>query len=144
MFKKYNMSKWASRILIISGLVQSAVITTHINLIINLYSTIVGFYMFGFVLFTIVNILNGVNFSSKKSLVTLITTAITSMIQSTFAVLYVSVLLEEVSKYADVTMDQQMITSMGFIGLSSALTLISVLLATLFYFKKTDSYQLYL
>lgn len=138
------MSKWASRILIISGLVQSAVITTHINLIINLYSTIVGFYMFGFVLFTIVNILNGVNFSSKKSLVTLITTAITSMIQSTFAVLYVSVLLEEVSKYADVTMDQQMITSMGFIGLSSALTLISVLLATLFYFKKTDSYQLYL
>lgn len=144
MFKKYNMSKWASRILILSGLIQSAVITSHINLIINLYSTIVGFYMFGFVLFTIVNILNGVNFSSKKSLVTLITTYVTSAIQFTFAVLYVRVLLSEISKYAEVTMDQQMITSMGFIGLSTALTLISVLLATLFYFKKTDSYQLYL
>lgn len=144
MFKKYNMSKWASRILILSGLIQSAVITTHINLIINLYSTIVGFYMFGFVLFTIVNILNGVNFSSKKSLVTLITTFITSMIQTTFAVLYVGVLLQEISKYAEVSMDRQMLTSMGFIGLSTALTLISVLLATVFYFKKTESYQLYL
>jgi len=144
MFKKYNMSKWASRILILSGLIQSAVITSHINLIINLYSTIVGFYMFGFVLFTIVNILNGVNFSSKKSLVTLITTFVTSMIQTIFAVLYVGVLLQEVNKYAEVSMDQQMLTSMGFIGLSTALTLISVLLATLFYFKKTDSYQLYL
>lgn len=138
------MSKWASRILILSGLIQSAVITSHINLIINLYSTIVGFYMFGFVLFTIVNILNGVNFSSKKSLVTLITTFVTSMIQTIFAVLYVGVLLQEVNKYAEVSMDQQMLTSMGFIGLSTALTLISVLLATLFYFKKTDSYQLYL
>ena len=102
------------------------------------------FRSFGFVLFTIVNILNGVNFSSKKSLVTLITTYVTSAIQFTFAVLYVRVLLSEISKYAEVTMDQQMITSMGFIGLSTALTLISVLLATLFYFKKTDSYQLYL
>jgi hypothetical protein len=138
------MSKWASRILILSGLIQSAVITSHINLIINLYSTIVGFYMFGFVLFTIVNILNGVNFSSKKSLVTLITTFVTSLIQTTFAILYIRVLLQEISKYAEVSMDQQMITSMGFIGLSTALTLISVLLATLFYFKKTDSYQLYL
>lgn len=144
MFKKYNMSKWASRILILSGLIQSGVITSHINLITNLYSTIVGFYMFGFVLFTIVNILNGVNFSSKKSLVTLATTYVTSAIQIAFAVLYVRVLFSEISKYAEVTMDQQMITSMGFIGFSTALTLISVLLATLFYFKKTDSYQLYL
>lgn len=138
------MSKWASRILVISGLIQSGVIKTHINFIISLYSQIIGFYMFAFVLFTIVNILNGVNFSSKKSLVPLVSTYVTSAIQIMFGWLYVSTVLSEVNQYAEIAFDKSASMSTGFIGLSVVMTLVAMVLASVHYFKKTEIIEDYL
>jgi len=140
---KTSLSVWGSRMLILSGLFQTMVITTHINMITNLYSTIIGFYMFAFVLFTIINILNGVNFAAKKSATTLITTYIVSVFQCSFAFLFAREALNEVKNIADVTLTKEMIMSLSYMGVSVGLTLAALTFVTIYYFKKQNDISIY-
>ena len=140
---KTSLSVWGSRMLILSGMFQSMVITTHINMMTNLYSTLIGFYMFAFVLFTIINILNGVNFAAKKSLVTLITTYIVSIIQCVFAALFVNTALYEVKMIEDVTLTKGMIMSFSYMGVSVALSIIALICVTVFQVKKQKDISIY-
>ncbi|GAU75742.1 hypothetical protein [Fusibacter sp. 3D3] len=143
--KKMKTSKgvWASRMLLFSGLFQMIVITTHINMITGLYSTIIGFYMFAFVLFTIINILNGVNYAAKKSVATLVTTYIVSLVQMGFAFLFVKETLNEVALYPEITITKNMMTSLSFVGVSVGLTVLALVLATLYNFKKDQDISIY-
>jgi len=142
--KKMKFSTLASRILVISGLFQSLTIVTHINMITNLYSTIIGFYMFGFVLFTILNILNGVNISSKKSMVILLSTYLVSIVQIAFGLLFVNAALTEVKTVADVVITNNMILSLSYIGVSILLTVIALILTTIHNVRYTEEYQIYM
>jgi hypothetical protein len=143
-YKKLNLLKWASRLIILSGLIQSLMITTHINMITNLYSTIIGFYMFAFVMMTIMNMMNGLNFSSEKSLVILASFYLVSILQTFCAYLFVRVSLVEVSLYADVALDALMTKSIGSMGISTLLTLISLIMLTRYYMKPADIIEQYL
>ncbi len=100
--------------------------------------------MFGFVLFTIINILNGVNFSNKKSGITLLMTYLTSIVEILFAVFYMKTTVGEIAMYEDVVMNTQIMKSFGFMGVSVGLTILAVIFATVFFFKKQDQVSLYI
>lgn len=140
MFKKKNLklSKLVSRALILSGIFQMAVLQMHIDVINNLFSSIIGFYMFAFMLFTIINILNGANFTAKKSLVSIGAIYLISGIQITFGGLFIGVILKEIETMVEVTMDTNTLISISFLSVSMLASVIACVFSVVFYFRKSE------
>lgn len=140
MIKKRNLklSKLVSKILVLSGIFQMAVLQMHIDVINNLFSSIIGFYMFGFMLFTIINILNGANFTAKKSVVSIGAIYLITGIQIAFGSLFIGVILNEVKNIAEVVMDKDIIITISFFGVSMVASILACIFAVLFYFRKSE------
>lgn len=136
--RKLKLSSMVSNILVFSGLFQLAVISLHVKMIINLYSQIVGVYLFVFVLLTIMNILNGSNFTGKKSVINIVAIYFVTLLQLVFGVLFTLVAINEVYWIPEVIMDQTMIFSISAIGVSIVASIAAAVTATVFHFKATE------
>lgn len=136
--KKVGLNSYVKGLLTLSGFFQLTILTTHIATITGIYETIIGLYMFVFVLASIFNILNGFNFSSKKSVITLIATYFGTSLQTLFGGLFLSVLFHESATIPEVVMDSNMILSISFILFSIVASIIATILATIFYLKKSE------
>lgn len=141
--KRMRLSSFVSTILVLSGLMQTAVLRIHIEMIINLFSTIIGFYMFCFVLLTIINILNGSNFSPQKSKINIVVIYLITLLQILFGGLYIGVAINEVNTIAEVSMTSGMVQSFIFFGISMLASIIACVAATMFY-NRDNEMDLYL
>jgi len=135
---KKGLNAYTKGILTISGFIQLAFITNHINTITKVYENIVGFYMFIFVLTSIINILNGFNFSNKKSMITLVATILVTIVQTIAGYKYIDILLTEVSTRSQVVMNTEMIISISFIVFSALSSIIASIIGIIFITRKTE------
>lgn len=136
--KRLKFSKLVSNILVLSGVFQMTVLQIHIRMINNLFSAIIGFYLFAFILFTIINILNGANFSAKKSVLSIITIYSITGIQIFIGALFISVTLNEVATIAEVSMTNDTRLSILFLIISMGASVIACITSVIFYFRKTE------
>lgn len=141
--KKKHLNKQARLLLVISGLLQLALIQIHIKMIINLYTTIIGFYLFAFVLFTLLNILNGSALSAAKTKMNIASISFVTALQVIFGFLYIRIALVEVATKANISFDTTMLISIIIISASVALSIISLIMAAL-YLKKKDDKLIYM
>ncbi len=136
--KRLRLSKVVSSIFVMSGLFQCAVMKTHIDMIVNLFSTIIGFYLFVFILTTVINILNGTNFSSKKSKLNIFSAYFITVIQIIIGILFILTALKEVDLIAEVSLNARMIKSFVFMGVSMLASIIACVVATVFYYREEE------
>ncbi len=134
----FKLSAMVSRILIISGLYQSAVIQIHVKMINDLYSQIIGLFLFVFILLTIMNIMNGSNFTSKKSAINIFAIYLVSTLQTIFGILFIIITLNEVYWIPEVLMSNTVTISVASIVVSIVASFISGIVATIFYFRATE------
>lgn len=136
--RKRHLNKQAKFLLVLSGLLQLGLIQVHINMIINLYTNIIGFFLFTFVLFTLLNILNGSALGSIKTKMNIVSIAIVTAFQGFFAFLYVRVIFIEIATKKAIDFNVGMLLSITVMGASLLLSIISLILVSIYYAKRDD------
>ncbi len=131
-FFKRPLSSWIKILLIVSGLIQSGTLNTHIETIVKMEEQHLGLYLFLFTLITILNILNGANFTSKKSKANLASLIIVTGFQLGFGIMYMLLAINDVR-----APQVDLVPSFALFVFSMASSVLACVLALKFYFSKS-------
>ncbi len=140
------MEKFPLLTMLISGIIITSTIPTHVNAIINSLSLIVAFYMFCFILMSTINIFNGFSLNKKRTLQSLIISIICVTIEILFVYLYLTELIVEIKTVSNTKIIMNSFyQSFDLLIIASVLNVLGVIYPIVMHFvyaKKDDSFKL--
>lgn len=144
---KYNPCKLAGILIALPGLFIGFFLNFHANVSFIVRpgeANLSGFYMFLMVLFGCINIFNGVTFSSKRNLGTLIVSAVCSLVILVFGVLWIYSIInsfavaKEISLETPIKFDVNYAMSVICVALAIISSAVGCILG---YFKRDKNYK---
>ncbi len=144
---KYNPCKLAGILIALPGLFIGFFLNFHSNVSFIVHpgeANLSGFYMFMMVLFGCINIFNGVTFSSKRNLGTLIVSAVCSLVIFVFGILWIYSIINSFAVAKEISLEKPIKFDVNY-----AMSIVCVVLAMissvagciLGYFKRDKNYK---